>query len=108
MDVEDIQIVAKATVEFLNLVEETKEPMYQGWDFIDYTLLCVHCEEFGKLTIDESIELVKALGFTVLTPEEVNNKGIIEPTFALNPLYDKGSLQERVNEYLEDNQEGDF
>lgn len=100
MNIEDIKKIAIATKQFLELVKSIKEPMYQGWDFIDYTLLCVHCEEFRKCTVDESIELVKALGFAVL--KENPDEQVIEPTFALDISYNEESLKERVDKYLEE------
>lgn len=99
MDAKDIQRIAIATAQFLDFVEEIKQPMFQGYDFIDYTLLCVHCEAFTKLTEDEAVEVVKALGFTVLPPIE---DLAVEPTFALSPLYDEETLRERVEKYIKE------
>lgn len=103
MIIEDIRRIAIATKQFLELVESTKKPMYQGWDFIDYTLLCIHCEGFSKLTIDEAVELVRALGFIVLEAKEFSKEHdiVIEPTFALNASYDNDSLKERIDKYLD-------
>lgn len=102
MNIEDIKKIAIATKQFLKLVEETKEPMYQGYYFIDYTLLCVHCEGFSKLTIEESIELIKTLGFTVLMPEQINEREIIEPIFSLNSCWDEESLKVEIEKFIKE------
>lgn len=91
--------VAKATAQFLDFVEEIKQSMFQGYDFIDYTLLCVHRDGFTKLTEDEAVELVKALGFAVLPPIE---DLAVEPTFALSKHYDEETLRERIKKFIKE------
>jgi hypothetical protein len=99
MKVKDIQKIALATAQFLDFVDEVSNEMYQGYDFIDYTLLCVHREAFSKLTENEAVELVKAIGFAVLpgnTFEEID-----EPTFSLKILYDEEDLKNKVKNFIE-------
>ena len=57
---------SKQKEEFFKLVKSTEEPMYQGYDFIDYTLLCVHCPSFSQLTEEEAMDFIKSLGFAVV------------------------------------------
>ena len=92
--------IAKATAQYLNFAEESAEPSFQGWRFIDFTLLCVHCPAFSKLTEKEAIELVKALDFEVLLPEKVEDEDIVEPTFSLNILWDEDKLKSEVEEFI--------
>ena len=99
MQIEDIQRIALATVQFLDFVDEVSDEMYQGWDFIDYTLLCVHREAFTKLTEDEAVELVKAIGFTVLPANTF--KEIVEPTFSLKILCNEEDLKNKVKNFIE-------
>ena len=94
--------VVKATVQFLNLAEESAEPNYQGYRFIDLTLLRVHCPAFSKLTEDEAVELVKALDFAILLPEEAEDRDIVEPTFSLNILWDKDKLKSEVDKFIKE------
>ena len=94
--------VVKATVQFLNLAEESAEPNYQGYRFIDLTLLRVHCSAFSKLTEDEAVELVKALDFAILLPEEAEDRDIVEPTFSLNILWDKDKLKSEVDKFIKE------
>lgn len=99
MQIKDIQRIAKATAQFLDFVNEVSDEMYQGYDFIDYTLLCVHREAFLKLTGNEAVELVKAIGFAVIpanTFEEID-----EPTFSLKILCDEEDLKNKVKNFIE-------
>ena len=99
MQIKDIQRIAKATAQFLDFVNEISDEVYQDYDFIDYTLLCVHREAFTKLTENEAVELVKAIGFTVLpakTFEEMD-----EPTFSLKITCDEEDLKNKVKSFIE-------
>jgi hypothetical protein len=99
MEVEDIQRIALATAQFLDFVDEVSDEMYQGYDFIDYTLLCVHRDAFSKLTENEAVELVKAIGFTVLPANTF--KEIDEPTFSLKILCNEEDLKNKVKNFIE-------
>lgn len=99
MQIKDIQRIAKATAQFLDFVNEVSDGIYQGYDFIDYTLLCVHREAFTKLTKNEAVELVKAIGFTVLSANTF--KEIDEPTFSLKILCDEEDLKNKVKNFIE-------
>ena len=94
--------IAKATAQYLNFAEESAEPSFQGYRFIDFTLLCVHCPAFSKLTEAEAVELVKALDFAVLLPEEVEDDDIVEPSFSLNILWDKDKLKAEVDKFIKE------
>lgn len=99
MQIEDIQRIALATAQFLDFVDEVSNEMYQGYDFIDYTLLCGHREAFTKLTENEAVELVKAIGFAVLPTNTF--KEIDEPTFSLKILCDEEDLKNKVKNFIE-------
>lgn len=92
--------IVKAVIEYQQLVEETTKPYYQGYDFIDSVLLGVHCPTIHKLTIDETIELVKALGYVVILPSEFELAP--EVTFSLKASMTEERLKERIKTYMED------
>lgn len=90
--------INQAKVEFLNYVEETKEPMFQGYYFTDYTLLCNGCPAFSKLNEAEAIAAVMSLGYTVI---DAGYRKTPEPTFALRTDLTEESLKREIRHYLE-------
>ena len=73
------QITLKdAKKQFEKLVEEAHDIYFQGYKFIDITLLEVHCPAFSNINWEDIPELIRSWGYVVL--EEPNME---EPAIAL-------------------------
>lgn len=86
--------IVKSVQQFLKLVEETADPMNQGYPFIDITLLGVHCPAFHQLTEEQSIQIVRTLGFAVLPAG--SSEEIPDTAFSLVPEWDEEELKNQI------------
>ena len=88
--------IVKSVQQFLKLVEETADPMSQGYPFIDITLLRVHYPAFSQLTEEQSIQIVRTLGFAVLPAD--SNEDIFDgdTAFSLVPEWDEEELKNQI------------
>lgn len=91
---------SKQKEEFFKLVKSTEEPMYQGYDFIDYTLLCVHCPSFSQLTEEEAMDFIKSLGFAVVN--FTINQEKLDPAFSIKRGDKIDDLKTKIDNYLKE------
>ena len=93
------QITLKdAKKQFEKLVEEAHDIYYQGYKFIDITLLEVHCPAFSNINWEDIPELIRSWGYAVL--EEPN---MDQPAIALGKEFTEDDVRQMIKDFNEEN-----
>lgn len=93
------QITLKdAKKQFEKLVEEAHDIYFQGYKFIDITLLEVHCPAFSNINWEDIPELIRSWGYVVL--EEPN---MDQPAIALGKEFTEDDVRQMIKDFNEEN-----
>lgn len=93
------QITLKdAKKQFEKLVEEAHDIYFQGYKFIDITLLEVHCPAFSNINWEDIPERIRSWGYVVL--EEPN---MDQPAIALGKEFTEDDVRQMIKDFNEEN-----
>ena len=93
------QITLKdAKKQFEKLVEEAHDIYFQGYKFIDITLLEVHCPAFSNINWEDIPELIRSWGYAVL--EEPN---MDQPAIALGKEFTEDDVRQMIKDFDKEN-----
>lgn len=93
------QITLKdAKKQFEKLVEEAHDIYFQGYKFIDITLLEVHCPAFSNINWEDIPELIRSWGYVVL--EEPN---MDQPAIALGKEFTEDDVRQMIKDFDKEN-----
>lgn len=93
------QITLKdAKKQFEGLVKEAHDIYWQGYKFIDITLLEIHCPAFSNINWEDIPELIRSWGYVVL--EEPNME---EPAIALGKEFTEDDVRQMIKDFDKEN-----